>query len=94
MNGYQRKDIRKMMRKHENIRRRQELTILIETRQPIKKRISVSFFPAIANKLKKVFTRNNLKMVTTSGEYKLKNKLMSTKGKKDRIEKSGTQNQI
>jgi hypothetical protein len=28
-------------------------------------------------------------MVTTSGEYKLKNKLMSTKDKKDPIEKSG-----
>jgi hypothetical protein len=43
----------------------------------------------LTNKLKKVFTRNNLEMVTTNGEYKLKNKLMSTKDKKDPIEKSG-----
>jgi hypothetical protein len=77
-NGYQRKDILKIIREHENIRRRQELTTLIETRQPTKKRISVPFFPAITNKQKKVFTRNNLEMVTTSGEYKL----MSTKDKK------------
>jgi hypothetical protein len=89
INGYQRKDILKIIRKHENIRRRQEFTNLIETRQPTKKRISVPFFPAITNKLKKVFTRNNLEMVTTSGEYQLKNKLMSTKDKNDSIEKSG-----
>jgi hypothetical protein len=36
-----------------------------------------------------VFTGNNLEMVTTSGKYKLKNKLMSTNDKKDPIEKSG-----
>jgi hypothetical protein len=85
INGYQRKDILKIIGKHENIRRRQELTTLIETRQPTKKRISISFFPAITKKLNKVFTRNNLKMVTTSRE----NKLMSTIDKKDPIEKSG-----
>jgi hypothetical protein len=89
INGYQRTDILKIIRKHENIRRRQELTTLIETRQPTKKRISVPFFPAITNKLKKVFTRNNLEIVATSGEYKLKNMLMSTKDKKDPIQKSG-----
>jgi hypothetical protein len=54
---------------------------MIETRQPTKKRISVPFFPVITNKLKKVFTRKNLEMVTTAGEYKPKNKLMSTKDK-------------
>jgi hypothetical protein len=70
INGYQRKDILKFIRKHEKIRRRQELITLIETRQPTKKRISVPFFPAITNKLKKVFTRNNLEMFTISGEYK------------------------
>jgi hypothetical protein len=72
INGYQRKNIMKN-------RRRQELTTLIETRHPTKKRIFIPFFPAITNKLKKVFTRNNLEMVTTSGEYKLKNKQISTK---------------
>jgi hypothetical protein len=85
INGYQRKDILKIIGKHEKIRRKQELTTLIETREPTKKKISVPFIPAITNKLKKVFTRNNLEMVTTSGEYKLKNKLMSTKDKKDPI---------
>jgi hypothetical protein len=89
INGYQRINILKIIRKYENIRRRQALTTLFETRQPTKKWISVPFFPAITNKLKKVFTRNNLEMVTTSGEYKLKNKLMSTKYKKDPMETSG-----
>jgi hypothetical protein len=75
INGYQ----REIIRKYENIRRR----------QPTKKIIYVPFFPAITNKLKKVFTRNNLEIVTTSEECKLKNKLISTKDKKDPIEKSG-----
>jgi archaellin len=79
INGYLRIDILKIIRKHENIKRRQELTTFIETRQPTKKRIPVPFFPLITNKLKKVFSRDNLEMVTTSGENKLKNKLMSTK---------------
>jgi DNA-binding LacI/PurR family transcriptional regulator len=53
------------------------------------RRISVPFFPAITNGMKKVFKKHKIDLVTTSSGYKLKNQLHSTKDMKPTNEKSG-----
>jgi hypothetical protein len=56
---------------------------------PLTKRNSVPFFPAITNGMKKVFKQHKIDLVTTSSGYKLKNQLHSPKDMKPTNEKSG-----
>jgi hypothetical protein len=63
--------------------------INLANQNPSTKRISASFFPAITNRMKKVFKQHKIDLVTTSSGYKLKNQLHSTKDMKPTNEKSG-----
>jgi hypothetical protein len=68
---------------------RRSITTLspIEVKQ--KKRISIPFYPSITNKIKKVCKRNDIKLVTSSSGYRLKDKFESTKDPKLTNNKSG-----
>jgi hypothetical protein len=51
--------------------------------------ISILFYPGITNKIGEDFKRNDIQMVCSSSEYKLKKKLGSTKDTRPTNEKSG-----
>jgi hypothetical protein len=89
VNGYPANQIQKIIRKHEDTTSRRNLTTLspIETKKG--KRISILFYPGITNKIGKVFKRNDIQMVCSSSQYKLKKKLGSTKDTRPTNEKSG-----
>jgi hypothetical protein len=67
----------------------QSLTTLVSSSKPDqRKRISVPFYPAITNKLKPVFKRNNIDLVTSSADFKLKNNFSTTKDVRMQLYKS------
>jgi hypothetical protein len=78
----------RIIHKHEETARR-EIFYNSANQNPLTKRISVPFFPAITNGMKKVFKQHKIDLVTTSSGYKLKNQLHSTKDMKPTNEKSG-----
>jgi hypothetical protein len=79
----------KIIRKHEDTTSRRNLTTLSTIEARKEKRILILFYPSITNKIGKVFKRNDIQMVCSSSEYKLKKKLGSTKDTRPTNEKSG-----
>jgi hypothetical protein len=71
---YSNNNILKIIHKHEETARRENLSNFYNSanQNPITKRISVKFFPAITNGIKKVFKQHKIDLVTTSSGYKLK----------------------
>jgi Reverse transcriptase (RNA-dependent DNA polymerase) len=91
-NGYNNKDITSIIHKHElHTKRKQQTTFygLSDHEKRTNKRISIPHWPKITNHMKKTFKEQKLEIVTTSSEFKIKNKLGTTKDKKDPTEKSG-----
>jgi hypothetical protein len=68
---------------------RRNLTTLSPIEARKRKRILILFYPGITKKIGKVFMRNDIQMVCSSFEYKLKKKLGSTKDTRPTNEKSG-----
>jgi hypothetical protein len=89
LNGYQSRQIDKIIRKHEKLKVRRDITTLNETRPKEVKRISVPYYPIITNKLNNVLQRNNIKLVTSSNDFKTKNNFISTKDQRTSLQKSG-----
>jgi hypothetical protein len=89
INGYPADRIQKIITKHEEKTRIQNLTTLNSSSNQTKKRISVPFFPTLTNRFKKIFKRHNIDLVTTSSNYKIKNQLISTKDVRKEHEKAG-----
>jgi hypothetical protein len=89
LNGYKNEQTIKIIKKHEKIKERQNITTFSCPRPPQPKRISVPFYPSITNKLQRTFKMNNLQLITTSSDFKIKNNFISTKDKRDCLQKSG-----
>jgi hypothetical protein len=89
LNGYKQKQITKIINKHEKLKQRQDITTFSSPRSTTQKRISVPFYPSITNKLQKVFKKNNLQLITSSNDFKLKNNFISTKDQRKYLQKSG-----
>jgi hypothetical protein len=80
INGYSKNNILRIIHRHEETARRENLSTFYNTanQNPFTKRISVLFFK-----------QYKIDLVTTSSGYKLKNQLDSTKDMKPTNEKSG-----
>jgi hypothetical protein len=75
-NGYTEEDINEIIHKQERVTWRKQQSTFYETNEREKlernvKRISIPHWP----KIKKTFKKQKIEIVTTSSEYKIKNKL-------------------
>jgi hypothetical protein len=93
-NGYTEEDINVIIHKQEKATWRKQQSTFYENNEREKlerniKRISIPHWPKITNHMKKTFKKQKIEIITTSSEYKIKNKLGTTKDKKEVTEKSG-----
>jgi hypothetical protein len=88
-NGYPAQNMRKIIDKHVRNSKPRSITTLSPTKVKQKKRTSIPFYRYITNKIKKVSKHNDIKLVTSSSGYKLKDKFESTKDPKLTNHKSG-----
>jgi hypothetical protein len=92
--GYTEEEINEIIHKQERVTWRKQQSTFYKTNEREKlernfKRISIPHWPKITNHMKKTFKKQKIEIVTTSSEYKIKNKLGTTKDRKDVPEKSG-----
>lgn len=86
-NGYGRKFVEKIMRKHELGLVRQNSTTLQPIKEAPDRRICVPYFPAFTNKLKSVLGKHNIELVTSSST--LKSYICKYKDSTPLLQKSG-----
>lgn len=94
INGYSERIINNIIKKHSQKHQKTQLSSFFtqnrttdKTEDSIKK-VSVTFAPTLTNKLKTTFKQNNMQIVY-SNPFKLKNQLISTKDKKENLDKPG-----
>lgn len=91
VNGYSLNTIDRIIKQHARKKERNDLSTLFSQNQDATntmKRVAVIFAPEITNDLKTVFANNNMQIVH-SNPFKLKNHLLSTKDKKEHLDKPG-----
>ncbi|CAG7726619.1 unnamed protein product [Allacma fusca] len=77
--GYTKTSIQKLIRKHENKKLIRDATTFIAEKDDVK-RVRISYYPPLTNKMKTVFRKHNIQPIFTN-DNKIKNLLGNTKDK-------------
>jgi hypothetical protein len=83
-NGYKNEVIEKIIQKQDKKIRLQQITALSNTttNPSFIRRISLTYYPKLTNKLIKIFKKHKIQKINNSNKLKIKNHLESTKNKK------------